>query len=277
MQHPHNHNHKLKLLSSLLLTAAFTTAIATAGTPARADVITDWNAKTNELITEAKIGTPPAVRISAIVQTAALKALERLPRGASADAAAAAVAAAHLGTLVKLLPAQQAQIEAAVQTALTAVADGPAKKMGLVAGDKAAAEVLAQRLDDGAATPDSYRPHTTAGAYVPTATVAITTWSRRKPWHLTSSAQFRPGPPPALSSEAWARDYNEVRTLGSRTSTQRTPEQTEIARFWDYSLPAVYHGVLRSVALQPERSPLANARLFATAAQAMDDALIADG
>jgi hypothetical protein len=66
-----------------------------------------------------------------------------------------------------------------------------------------------------------------------------------------------------------------VRTLGARNSTQRTPEQTEIGRFWDYSLPAIYHGVLRSVALQPGRSMERNARLFALASQAMDDALIA--
>ena len=66
-----------------------------------------------------------------------------------------------------------------------------------------------------------------------------------------------------------------MKSLGGRDSKQRSAEQTEIARFWDYSLPAVYHGVVRSVALQPGRDVLANARLFATVAQAMDDALIA--
>src|SRR5688500_8434232 len=105
MQHV-NQSPKLNLLSSLL----FAVGIGIT-TGAQADVITDWNQKTNELITEAKMGTPPAVRLSAIVQTATYKALERLPRGASQDSAAAAVAAAHRVTLAKLMPAQQAQIE----------------------------------------------------------------------------------------------------------------------------------------------------------------------
>jgi hypothetical protein len=103
----------------------------------------------------------------------------------------------------------------------------------------------------------------------------VTHWPQRRPWLLESADQFRPAPPPALASERWARDFNEVKALGGLDSRQRSAEQTEIGRFWDYSLPAVYHGVVRSVALQPGRDVLANARLFATVAQAMDDALIA--
>jgi hypothetical protein len=78
-----------------------------------------------------------------------------------------------------------------------------------------------------------------------------------------------------LTSEAWARDYNEVKALGGKNSTRRSPEQSDIARFWDYSLPSIYHGVVRSVAEAPGRDVMQNARLFAIAAQAMDDALIA--
>ena len=153
--------------------------------------------------------------------------------------------------------------------------DGAAKSAGIAAGEEAAAAVLAARADDGAATPERYKPHTTAGAYVPTAGVAAPQWPQRKPWLMKSAAQVRPAAPPALSSAAWARDYNEVKALGGKASTRRTPEQTEIARFWEYSLPPIYHGVLRSVALQPGRDVARNARLFAAASQAMDDALIA--
>jgi hypothetical protein len=110
---------------------------------------------------------------------------------------------------------------------------------------------------------------------VPTVIPAVTQWSQRKPWLLQSVDQFRPGPPPAQNSERWARDYNEIKTLGARDSKQRSTEQTEIGRVWDYSLPAVYHGVVCSVALQPGRDVLANAHLFATVAQAMDDAMMA--
>lgn len=66
-----------------------------------------------------------------------------------------------------------------------------------------------------------------------------------------------------------------MKAVGARDSKQRSTEQTEIGRFWDYSMPAIYHGVVRSVALQPGRDAVANARLFALVAQSMDDALIA--
>jgi membrane-associated phospholipid phosphatase len=92
---------------------------------------------------------------------------------------------------------------------------------------------------------------------------------------MASAAQFRPGPPPALTSDAWARDYNEVKTVGARASTRRTAEQTEIARFWEYSLPAIYFGVVRAVAELPGRDIARNARLYAAVAQGMDDAMIA--
>jgi hypothetical protein len=155
------------------------------------------------------------------------------------------------------------------------VPEGAAKAAGIAAGEKAAAEVMAQRADDGAGAPDSYRPQTAAGRYVPTAATAVPQWPQRKPWLLASAAQFRPAPPPALTSDTWARDYEETRTIGARNSTRRSAEQTEIARFWEYSLPAIYYGVVRSVALQPGRDVRRNARLYAMAAQAMDDGLIA--
>ena len=92
---------------------------------------------------------------------------------------------------------------------------------------------------------------------------------------MTSGDQFRPGPPPALTSETWARDYNEIKAVGGRNSTQRTPEQTAIAKFWEATAPAVYWPIARSVAATPGRDVTDNARLLALAAMAMDDALIA--
>jgi hypothetical protein len=177
--------------------------------------------------------------------------------------------------LTRLLPAQQASIDAAYQAALSTLPDGAARSGGIAAGEAAANAVLAARADDGAATPEAYRPHATPGSYVPTAPVAVPQWAQRKPWLLASAAQFRPAAPPALASEQWARDYNEVKSFGGRAGVQRSAAQTEAARFWDYSLPAIYHGVVRSVALQPGRDLLRNARLFAVTAQAMDDSLIA--
>lgn len=84
-----------------------------------------------------------------------------------------------------------------------------------------------------------------------------------------------PGPPPALTSERWARDYNEIKALGGRRSTQRSTEQTAVARFWETTLAPVYHGVARGIADAPGRETLRNARLFAALTQALDDAMIA--
>lgn len=246
---------------------------ALCATAARADAVTDWNIKSGEVIVEAKIGTPPAVRVMAIVQTAAHQAVQTAThRSASIEAA---LAAAHRVTLAKLLPAQQAMIDAAYQAALGRIADSAAKSDGIAAGETAANGVLAARTDDGAATPETYRPYTSAGVYVPTATPAVTQWPQRKPWLMSNASQLRPGAPPPLSSDAWARDFNEVKAFGGRTSARRSAEQTEVARFWDYSAPPIYHALVRSVALQPGRDVARNARLFAAVAQAMDDALIA--
>ena len=255
-------------------------ALAAAALHVRADVVTDWNIKAAEVVGEAKLGTPPAVRVMAIVQTAvfdgASAAAKRVTsRAPQADAVAAAVAAANRVTMTKMMPAQEAMIQAAYATALAAIADSPAKTAGIAAGEEAAQAVLAARLDDGAAGPEKYKPHTTPGAYVPTALPAAPTWPQRKTWVLKSPSQLRPAAPPALTSATWTRDFNEVKALGGKSSTRRTAEQTEIARFWDYSLPAIYHGVVRSVATQPGREPLRNARLFAAVAQGMDDAMIA--
>jgi hypothetical protein len=253
------------------LALAFATLYPVIAPHARADAVTDWNLKAGEIMAEARLGTPPAVRNMALVQTAVYQAVRQanLQQG-SADAA---VASANRAVLSKLMPGSQAAIDAAAQAALDRIADGPAKAAGIVAGEQAAGFVLAQRADDAVAAED-YRPHTTPGAYVPTAPTAVPTWGKRKPWLMTSPSQVRPAAPASLTSETWTRDYNEVKALGSKASTARTAEQTDIARFWDYSLPPIYFGVVRSVADQPGRDVARNARLFAAVAQAMDDAMI---
>lgn len=245
-------------------------AVAASVFPAHADAITDWNVKSNQVISEAKLGTPPAVRVMAIVHTAAYEAAKGAVPGTSMDAA---IAAAHHATLSKLIPAQQPMIDAAYAAALDGIPDSRSRALGIESGRRAAASVLAERAAD-VIVPESYRPFTSPGSYVPTSSAAAPTWGGRKPWHMSNPAQFRPAPPPALASATWASDFVEVKTLGSKASTVRTAEQTDIARFWEYSLPGIYHSVVRSVAVMPGRETLRNARLFAAVAQAMDDALI---
>ena len=152
------------------------------------------------------------------MQSAALRAAQKA--GTAPGAVDAAVAAANRAVLIRLMPAQRA-VETAYRAALASVADGTDKNAGIAAGEQAAAEVLAQRADDNAAAPEAYRPHTSAGVYVPTTTPAVTQWPQRKPWLMAIPAQFRPGAPTALPSDAWARDYNEAKALGGKASTQR--------------------------------------------------------
>ena len=259
--------------------AVVTLAAFHLATPARADAVTDWNTKAADFITEARLGTPPAVRVMAIVQTAVHEAVQEvLPQGPAASQEAA-VAAANRTALRALMPAQQAAIDSAYQAALAALPDTPARARGIGAGERAAAAVLAARAKEAPAlaAADSTRPHigNLPGVYVPTVLPAATAWPGRTPWVMANAAQFRPGPPVALTSATWARDFEEIKAYGGREGSRRSAEQTEIARFWDYSLPAIYHGVVRSVAQAPGRDVAANARLFATVAQAMDDALIA--
>jgi hypothetical protein len=252
---------------------------------AEADAVTDWNARIDDIVTEAKLPNHPATRAYAEAHTAVYEGVNAITRrypagafklevapGASVDAA---VAAANRAALVKLLPEQRAAIEAAYSAAIAKVPDGPAKSAGIEVGEKAAAAVLTMRGDDGASNAEQYRPITSPGVYVPTLIPLVPQWPQRRPWLMTSPAQFRPGPPPALTSEAWARDYNEVKELGGKSSTHRTTEQTAIALFWEASYPPIYHRIARSVATLPGRDVTRNARLFAALCQAEDDTYIA--
>ena len=258
--------------------------VLVAGPYAHADVVTDANAKA-AAITSRHPSTPISVRMMAIVQVSVFEATTaitgRYPTlgtkltaapGASVDAA---VAAATRTALLKLMPAQQAAIEADYQAALKSVPDGSAKTAGVATGEQAATAVLASCDDDGWMAPNTYRPHTTPGVYVPTFFPVVPHWGKRKPWVMTSGEQFRPGPPPSLTSDTWKRDLAEVKALGGKNSSQRTPEQTAIAQFWEATAPAVYWPVARSVVAVPGRDVTDNARLLALAAMAMDDALIA--
>jgi len=259
------------------------------GAPSRvkADVITEWNDKACAIV--AKLGPGAGGhRAMAVVQVSVYDAVSAIgadggkykpyiakldaPAGASV---AAAVAAANHVTLAELVPSEKSSIDSIYQATIDRIPDGQAKLDGIAIGEKAAAAVLARAAADGSNAPDTYRPRTTPGAYVPTLTPVFSQWPGRTPWVMTRADQFRPAPPPSISSEVWLRDYNEVKSLGAKNSATRTAEQTAIARFWEETRPLVYHPVLRPVAMLPGRSVGQNAHLYAAAALAIDDALIA--
>jgi hypothetical protein len=252
--------------------------------PAGADVITDWNATANALVAS-EVGNNPKYRTLAMVHVAMSDAIntvqDRYTRvvttlpaapGASPDAAAAAAARQ---ILIQAYPAQKVRIEDTYSASLKAIPDGPAKSEGIVLGLAVAEAVLADRASDGTNVPDTYRPHAAPGAYVPTAAPLWEPYARARPWVLERADQFRPGPPPALTSEEWARDYNEVKSLGGTKSTTRSAEQTEAVKFWDnVNFGPAWQAVARELAAERQLPLAESARLFALLNMSLANAYI---
>ena len=252
---------------------------------AQADAVSGWNAKAETIAVEKRMLPPPNARGMAIMHIAmfeAVNAIERryspyrldlaAERGASKDAAAAA--AAH-AVLVALHPDHEKGLDAHLLASLQQVPVGEAREHGTALGKKAAAEILAWRAKDGANASESYRPHTAAGVYVPTAVAVSSAYGHVTPWAMTSGAQFRPGPPPQLTSATWAKDVNEIREFGGRASSKRSVVQTDIGRFWFVTGPQAWNPIVRQLTAIKKLDIVDSARLFALVAIATDDAFIA--
>jgi hypothetical protein len=246
----------------------------------RAESVATWADATTEIATDG----PNTIRTMALAQAAVYEAVNaitaRYPRDqvdlgpAQSASVDAAIAAASRAVLLHEVPVLKDRTEAAYARALATIAPGDALTLGVSIGERAAADVLAKHSDDIGKT-EPYRPLTSPGVYVPTTFPLGYAFAQHRPWFMKSAAQFRPGPPPALTSALWARDYNEIKVVGSATSTVRTPEQTAIAQFWATALPDVHMGVVHSVAIAPGREVTRNARLYAAVTAAVNDAEIA--
>jgi hypothetical protein len=247
---------------------------------ARADTVANWADTTTEIATDG----PNTLRTMALAQTAVYEAVNaitaRYPRdrvalgpsqGASIDAA---IAAASRTVLLHEAPTLKVRTETAYARALAPIEAGDARTRGISIGERAAADALAKHSGDIGNT-EPYRPLTSPGVYVPTTFPLGYAFAQHRPWFMKNAAQFRPGPPPALTSALWARDYNEIKLVGSATSTVRTPEQNAIAQFWATALPNVHMGVVHSVAIAQGREVTRNARLYAAVTAALNDAEIA--
>jgi len=250
-----------------------------------ADVITDWNDKVVAAGVQARQAPFVHARSIAIVHVAMFEAVNAIDRrytpyrvqvfpAAGTSREVAAAAAAHVA-LVSLYPDQAKDFESLYRTALAAVPDGAPKSNGIQLGEQVATELLALRAKDGADAPNTYRPFTTAGTYVPTALPVASSWGQVTPFALKEGSQFRPTAPVSLQSEQWAKDYNEVKKMGAKTGAGRTAEQTDIARVWELSGPALHNPIARQLAATKPLDILDNARLFALYAMAMADSNIA--
>jgi hypothetical protein len=199
------------------------------------------------------------------------------PAGTSAEAAVSA--AAH-SILVHYLPAQAPTIlDPAYAASLTTIPDGQSKTDGIAVGNGIAALVIAVRAGDGFRTPVTYTAPNPPipGVWLPTApTPPVGTYlGLMRPFSLESADQFRPDGPPALDSKRWARDYNEVKEIGSSTSTTRTAEQTLAARFWAEPPVQQARGSFRKFVLDHDLDVVGASRFMAMISVTYADALIA--
>jgi len=269
----------------------FMGTLMTSATPAHADVVLDWNAYAADAIVTVGHQVPPRALIRlAMVHLAiydAVNAIEGAPyepylgaptvvRPASAEAAAAT--AAH-DVLVALFPAQRGDLDAKYAQSLGALPDEVATANGIAVGRQAAEAILSARALDGRDATVIYVPGSGPGVWVPTPPAFLAAQAPEtpfvQPFVLKSASQFRPEPPLELTSDDWARDYNEVKALGAAVGSSRTPEQTDIARFWSDNPPLQWNRAWRGLSVAAGLGLADNARYFAMLTSASADALIA--
>src|SRR5579864_5130224 len=199
------------------------------------------------------------------------------PSGARADAAAAQ--AGH-DVLVALYPKWKAALDQQLAGELATIPNGAGEQQGIQVGQAVAAHLLTIRANDGStATLQPFVPGNQPGNYLLTppkfAAPVFTNWSNVTPFVLNNAAQFRPAPPPALTSQAYAQALNEVESLGQKTSTTRTADQTVIAKFWAGPIWNTWNEIAENAALAHHTNLETTARLFAVLNLSFADSTIA--
>jgi len=281
----------VSVVATLLLTPVLTTkarGTATNGVDASGTFVIAWN---KELLKIVKTpGAQPATihptRSYAILHAAIYDAVVSItgdapaylfsvaaPSGARADAAAAQ--AGH-DALVALYPKWKAALDAQLAGELATIPSGAGKQQGIQVGQTVATRLLATRATDGSA--DKASPFV-PGNYQLTppkfAAPVFTTWGNVTPFVLNNGAQFRPGPPPAVTSQAYIQALNEVKSLGQNTSTTRTADQTVISKFWAGPIWNTWNEIAENAALAHHTNLETTARLFAVLNLSFADSTIA--
>ena len=275
-----------KRLGPALLWCVAATAFSTV---ARADVITDWNATTQTVLVAKGHQGPPGYAFVHVPMYDAVNAIDgrytvfavrpmSAARWASKEAAAATAA---YRVLLGAYPDQQtAVLDPAYAASLAAIPDGPAKTKGIEIGAEVAAAWLVLRAGDGreAAVPYVFEAPA-PGVYQRTPPAfpnAVAPWlAVMRPFAMTSPSQFRAYGPPDLTSERYAQDVALTQALGSATSTERSAEETEIARFYTESPTTYFSHNLREFAATKNLGVSGNARLFAQVFVTTADSMIA--
>jgi hypothetical protein len=285
---------KIRILLPLIALALVLTARASQAPEENPDQVLEWNQIFIDTLIATNTPNSSSQRLGAIVHTAifdAYNGIERrytpifvhdeVPAGASRRAA---VIAAAYTALVALFPSQEETLSERYAASLAALSDdgedgGRSRERGLTWGTQVAQAVLAWRTNDGF-----------AGIYPPfTGGTAVGQWRPTPPSFLPMSAQglaftsmfvldsneqFRPEPPRALTSSTYTDDFNTVKALGRRDGSSRTPEQTVLARFWEYNASVHWNQAANQIARANHLSMSDSNRLLATLNIAMADTAI---
>jgi hypothetical protein len=265
-------------------------------TAARADAVLDWNAIAVNTAVANKQNPFAQARYAAIVQLAVFEAVNSIthkyqpylgtitaPADASPDAAA--IEAAYQ-VLIAYFPASQPTLYADWMNSMQSIPDGSAKTDGIATGDAAAAAMIALRANDGSSPPQFYTPGPPVpGAWQATPSCPVVNgvavgiafqWQNITPFGIRSASDFLLDPPPALTSEEYAKAYNEVMTVGGINSTQRPPDRANVALFYAASSPTqVFNQAAEQIAVEQGSSLSENAHALALINMAISDSLVA--
>jgi hypothetical protein len=278
-------------LFMLMATLLFGPAVA------KADAVLDWNLiAVNTTIANGQSPFAQA-RYAAIVQLAVFEAVNAItreyqpylgsivaPHGASADAAA--IQAAYR-VLITYFPGSASTLGPARANSLALIPDGQAKNDGIATGDAAASAMIALRANDGSspaqfkipgpAVPGEYQATPSCPIVNGIAVGTLFQWQNITPFGIPSVSDFLLDPPPALTSNEYAKAYNEVMAVGSVNSTERPQDRADVVHFYAASSPTfIFNLAARQIVAQEGgRSLSENARAFALINMAINDGAVA--
>ncbi len=259
----------------------------------RGDAVVAWNQTLLNAVRTDLTAPPQAARGMAMVHLAIYDAVNAAAGGGKAyhfegealpgTSPSAAASQAAYRVLTSLYPKQAATFDLALRESMAAVPAGRGRRLGLRLGDAAGLDMIALRANDGAAAAAvAYAPGTKAGDWLPTLPRFLPglapQWPNVTPFVMKSGSQFRPSPPPPLSSAEYAAAYNEVKAVGGQVSTVRTADQTALARFWadvpgaTFTPPGHWNQIAQDASLKKALGLVRNARLFAILDAALADA-----
>jgi hypothetical protein len=285
-------------LRKIACALALSATLAWASPADASDAVVDWNLiASNAIAAAGAAGRPgPALFLDfAMVHAAvydAVQAIEKryqpytteIPHADGSPAAATAKAAYDV--LVKLFPAQADGLTTTYDNYLADNGIAP-DDPGILVGQQAAAGLLNLRMNDGS-FPPSFPPFVGGdgpGEWRPTpsyqpgpppsgAPMAAPWLAKVLPFALKDPSQRLADPPPPLTSARYAREYEEVKKMGARFNSKRTPEQTDLAYFWADNFAIQWNRAMRVIATDHVSEIAESARMFALTSLSAADGVI---